>query len=65
MEMMTNHGDVPILLENVEIPAKFVRLACIKALKAKFNENLIERRRLFCDLLLGLFEGFPRSMSGT
>ena len=60
-----DHGDVPILLENVEIPAEFVRLACIKALKAKFNENLIERRRLFCDLLLGLFEGFPRSMSVT
>ena len=60
-----DHGDVTILLENVEIPAEFVRLACIKALKAKFNENLVERRRLFCDLLLGLFEGFPRSMSGS
>jgi len=50
-----------ILLGGVEISAEFAGVDRIKQLKANFDENHLERRKLFCDVLLGFFEGLYTS----
>jgi hypothetical protein len=52
-----DRGNGPILLDGVEISAEFAGAARIKQLKANFDENRLERRKLFCGVLLGFFEG--------
>ena len=46
-----------ILLGGVEISAEFAGVNRIKQLKATFDENHREHRKLFCGVLLGFFEG--------
>jgi hypothetical protein len=52
-----DRGNGPILLDGVEISAEYTGEDRIKQLKANFDENHLERRKLFCDVLLGFFEG--------
>ncbi len=47
----------PVNLGGVEVPAAVAQLGPIKALKEKFEANLLDRHRLFCAALLGLCEG--------
>jgi hypothetical protein len=56
-----DRGNGPILLGGVEILTESADVDRIKQLKASFDENHLERRRLFCDILLGFFEGLYTS----
>jgi hypothetical protein len=47
----------PVKLDGVEFSAEFARLTDVSRLKEKFDENRLERKRLYCVIVLGFCEG--------
>jgi hypothetical protein len=56
----SRHADVqhgPVKLDGVEFSAELAELEAVKRLKEKFDENHLERSRLYWAILLGVCEG--------